>query len=191
MEGAREYLGPARFKYMEPAGFLAAAGCAHRLWQRLAGGSARRMVRAQGRRDTHQCAVQPDPKYAGRLSEDVGLTRAQVLRAITMNSSYELHQEFQRARSRSGKLADLIVLDRNVLKIPADADRRGSGPADSRRRSRRLSVADVHRTLMLLARTLRGDADIGSVPGRNLGLGAASVHEFQGSGRLSEMTVMT
>ena len=26
MEGAREYLGPARFKYMEPAGFLAAAG---------------------------------------------------------------------------------------------------------------------------------------------------------------------
>ena len=26
MEGAQEYLGPERFKYMEPAGFLAAAG---------------------------------------------------------------------------------------------------------------------------------------------------------------------
>jgi hypothetical protein len=61
------------------------------------------------------------PKYAGRrLSEDAGLSRAQVLRAITMNSSYELHQEQATGSLENGKFADLIVLDRNVLKIPAE-----------------------------------------------------------------------
>ena len=41
IEGARDYMGPARFKYMEPAGFPGGGGCAHRVRQRLAGGSAR------------------------------------------------------------------------------------------------------------------------------------------------------
>jgi predicted amidohydrolase YtcJ len=37
-----------------------------------------------------------------------------------MNSAYELHQDELTGSLEVGKLADLIVLDRNVLKIPAE-----------------------------------------------------------------------
>jgi predicted amidohydrolase YtcJ len=35
-----------------------------------------------------------------------------------MNSAYELHQDRRTGSLERGKLADLIVLDRNVLRIP-------------------------------------------------------------------------
>ena len=119
MEGARDYLGPARFKYMEPAGFLAAAGA------RIAYGSDWPVDPldewfALKVGVTRINAPQPDHKYAGRLSDDKGLSRNEVLRAITMNSSYELHQERETGSLEVGKLADLIVLDRNVFDIPAE-----------------------------------------------------------------------
>ena len=119
MEGAQDYLGPARFKYMEPAGFLAAAGA------RIAYGSDWPVDPldewfALKVGVTRTNAPQPDHKYAGRLSEDKGLTRNEVLRAITMNSSYELHQDRQTGSLEVGKLADLIVLDRNFFDIPAE-----------------------------------------------------------------------
>jgi predicted amidohydrolase YtcJ len=119
MEGAREYLGPARFKYMEPAGFLAAAGA------RIAYGSDWPVDPlnewfALKVGVTRTNAPQPDHKYAGRLSEDKGLSRREVLRAITMNSSYELHQDLKTGSLEVGKLADLILLDRNFLDIPAE-----------------------------------------------------------------------
>ena len=119
MEGAREYLGPARFKYMEPAGYLAAAGARIAYgsdwpvdpldeWFALKVGVTRTNAPAAG------------PKYAGRLSEDKGLSRGEVLRAITMNSSYELHQDRETGSLETGKLADLIVLDRNFFEIPVE-----------------------------------------------------------------------
>ncbi len=119
IDNARDYLGPARFKYMEPAGFLAAAGARIAYgsdwpvdelneWFALKVGVTRTNSPAAG------------PKYAGRLSEDAGLSRAAVLRAITMNSSYELHQDEVTGSIEVGKFADLIVLDRNVLTIPAE-----------------------------------------------------------------------
>ncbi len=119
MEGAREYLGPARFKYMEPAGFLAAAGA------RIAYGSDWPVdpldewfaLKVGVTRTNAPSAL---PKYSGRLSEDQGLSRREVLRAITMNSSYELHQDRETGSLEAGKLADLIVLDRNFLDIPAE-----------------------------------------------------------------------
>jgi predicted amidohydrolase YtcJ len=119
MEGARDYLGPARFKYMEPAGFLAAAGA------RIAYGSDWPVDPldewfALKVGVTRTNAPQPDHKYAGRLSEDKGLSRREVLRAITMNSSYELHQDRDTGSLEVGKLADLIVIDRNFLDIPAE-----------------------------------------------------------------------
>jgi predicted amidohydrolase YtcJ len=118
MEGAQDYLGPARFKYMEPAGFLAAAGA------RIAFGSDWPVDPldewfALKVGVTRINAPQPEHKYAGRLSEDAGLTRAEALRAITMNSSYELHQEQFTGSLEVGKLADLIVLDRNYFEVPA------------------------------------------------------------------------
>ena len=118
MEGARDYLGPARFKYIEPAGFLAAAGA------RIAYGSDWPVDPldewfALKVGVTRTNAPQPGHRYAGRLSEDKGLSRREVLRAITMNSSYELHQDQWTGSLEVGKLADLIVLDRNFFDIPA------------------------------------------------------------------------
>ena len=119
VDNARDYLGPARFKYMEPAGVLAAAGARIAYgsdwpvdpldeWFALKVGVARTNAPSAG------------AKYAGRLSEDPGLERKAVLRAITLNSSYELHQDQLTGSIEVGKLADLIVLDRNLLKVPAE-----------------------------------------------------------------------
>ena len=119
IDNARDYLGPARFKYMEPAGVLAAAGARIAYgsdwpvdplneWFALKVGVTRTNSPAAG------------PQYAGRLSEDKALTRKQVLRAITMNSSYELHQDAKTGSLEVGKLADFIVLDRNFFEIPAE-----------------------------------------------------------------------
>jgi predicted amidohydrolase YtcJ len=119
MEGAREYLGPARFKYLEPSGFLAAAGA------RIAYGSDWPVDPlnewfALKVGVTRTNAPQPDGKYAGPLSEDKGLSRHEVVRAITMNSSYELHQDQSTGSLEVGKLADLIVIDRNFFDIPVE-----------------------------------------------------------------------
>ena len=119
MEGAREQLGPARFKYIEPAGFLAASGA------RIAFGSDWPVDRldewfALKVGVTRTNAPQPEHQYAGRLSEDAGLSRKEALRAITINASYELHQESSIGSLEVGKLADLIVLDRNFFDIPAE-----------------------------------------------------------------------
>jgi predicted amidohydrolase YtcJ len=117
LEGAREYLGPARFKYMEPSGYLAGAGAriafgsdwpVDRLdeWFALKVGVTRENTPAAG------------PRYGGRLSTDSGLSVAAALRAITANAAYELHAEKEVGSIEVGKLADLIVLDRNVTSIP-------------------------------------------------------------------------
>jgi predicted amidohydrolase YtcJ len=119
IDNARDYLGPERFKHMEPAGVLAAAGA------RIAYGSDWPVDPlnewfALKVGVTRANAPDSGPQYTGRLSEDSGLTRRQVLRAITMNSSYELHQDTQTGSLEAGKLADFIILDRNVFDIPAE-----------------------------------------------------------------------
>jgi predicted amidohydrolase YtcJ len=119
IDGAQEYLGPVRFKFMEPAAFLAAAGA------RIAYGSDWPVDPlnewfALKVGVTRTNAPHVDPQYTGRLSADDGLTRKAVLRAITLNSSYELHQDDATGSIEVGKLADLIVLDRNFFTIPAE-----------------------------------------------------------------------
>jgi predicted amidohydrolase YtcJ len=117
LDGAQDYMGPTRFKYMEPAGYLAAAGAritygsdwpVDRLdeWFALKVGVTRENDPSAG------------PKYTGRLSTDVGLTVPTVIRAITANSAYELHVDRDVGSLEVGKLADFIVLDRNLLQIP-------------------------------------------------------------------------
>lgn len=117
IDGAQEYLGPARFRYIEPAGYLKAAGARIAYgsdwpvdplneWFALKVGITRENDPAAG------------AKYAGRLSTDPGLTLPAVLHAITAGSAYELHAEREVGSLEVGKLADFIVLDRNVFKIP-------------------------------------------------------------------------
>jgi predicted amidohydrolase YtcJ len=117
IDGAQDYLGPERFKYLEPAGYLAEAGA------RIAYGSDW-PVDALNEWFAIKVAVtrENDPKagakYAGRLSSDAGLSLAGAIRAITANSAYELHAEGDLGSLEAGKLADFIVLDRNILRTP-------------------------------------------------------------------------
>ena len=59
-------------------------------------------------------------EYHGRLGEDPGLSRETVLRAATINAAYELHEDEATGSIEVGKFADLIVLDRNPLQVPAE-----------------------------------------------------------------------
>jgi predicted amidohydrolase YtcJ len=117
--GTRDYLGAARYPHIEPAGVLARAGA------RIAFGSDWPVDPldewfALKVGVTRANAPDAEPEYRGRLGVDPGLSRREVLRAITMNSSYELHQEDLTGSLEVGKLADFIVLDRNVMKIQAE-----------------------------------------------------------------------
>jgi predicted amidohydrolase YtcJ len=119
IDGAQAYLGKTRFKYLEPAGFLAAAGA------RIAYGSDWPVDPldewfALKVGVTRTNAPTADPKFRGRLSEDPGLSREAVLRAITLNAAYELHQEQETGSLELGKFADLIVLDQDFFEIPAE-----------------------------------------------------------------------
>jgi predicted amidohydrolase YtcJ len=119
VDSLEKYLGPVRFKLVEPAGFLEDAGA------RIAYGSDWPVDPldewfALKVGVTRMNSPSAGVNYLARLGEDKGLTRQQALRAITMNSSYELHQEAATGSIEIGKLADFIVLDRNVLEIPAD-----------------------------------------------------------------------
>ena len=119
IDGAQTYLGPARFRVFEPEGLLQAAGA------RIAYGSdwpvdALNEWFALKVGVTRTNAPEAGPRYRGRLSADPGLSRQVVVRAITLNASYELHQDAQTGSLQVGKLADLIVLDRNLFKVPAE-----------------------------------------------------------------------
>ena len=119
IEGARDYMGPDRFKYLEPQGFLHEAGA------RIAYGSDWPVDALDdwfGLKVGVTRTNWPDspPRYQGRLGEDPGLSRETAVRAITINSSYELHQDEHTGSLEVGKFADLIVLDRNLFEIPEE-----------------------------------------------------------------------
>jgi predicted amidohydrolase YtcJ len=117
--GLTNYFGPDRMKILEPAGFLAAQGA------RIAFGSDWPVDElnewfALKVGVTRTNAPDAPAEFRGKLGEDPGLSREAVLTAITINAAYELHQDEVTGSLRVGKFADLIVLDRNPLKIPAE-----------------------------------------------------------------------
>ena len=116
--GVKDYFGPQRMKILEPAGVLAEAGA------RIAFGSdwpvdALDQWFAFKVGVTRTNAPDAPAEYRGRLGDDPGLSRETVLRAATINAAYELHQDDSTGSLEAGKLADLIVLDRNPLTVPA------------------------------------------------------------------------
>ncbi|MEN3278225.1 MAG: hypothetical protein V7631_4015 [Massilia sp.] len=115
----RDYLGPARYAAVQPQALLLGAGA------RVSYGSdwpvdpldawfALKVA------VTRTAAPDAGKEFAGRLSAQPGMPRAAALRAITMNAAYTLRQEAVLGSLEVGKLADLIVLDRNVLRIPGE-----------------------------------------------------------------------
>jgi predicted amidohydrolase YtcJ len=117
IEGARNTLGPRRHDLIEPSGFLAEKGARIAYgsdwpvdpldeWFALQVG----VTRAAGPGAT--------PEHAGRLGKDPGLSRSAVLRAITANAAYELHDDRDVGSLEPGKLADFVVLNQNVASVP-------------------------------------------------------------------------
>ena len=113
IEGTRDTLGARRQALIEPSGSLAAHGARIAFgsdwpvdplneWFALQVG----VTRAAG--------PGAPPEHAGRLGQDPGLSQAAVLKAITRNGAYELHDERYVGSLEVGKLADFIVVDQNV-----------------------------------------------------------------------------
>ncbi|WP_229507065.1 amidohydrolase [Pseudoduganella rivuli] len=115
----KDYMGPKRYATVEPQAVLQAAGA------RVAFGSdwpvdpldqwfALKVA------VTRMAAPDAGAEYAGRLTQQPGMSVADALRAMTINAAYTLRMEKQVGSLEVGKLADMIVLDRNVFDIPAD-----------------------------------------------------------------------
>ena len=58
--------------------------------------------------------------YEGALHPEEGLTREQAIRFYTSNNAYVLFREHEVGSLEEGKLADLVVLDRDILNCPVD-----------------------------------------------------------------------
>jgi predicted amidohydrolase YtcJ len=115
----KDYMGPARYALVEPHVQLLDAGA------RIAYGSDWPVDPldewfALKVGVTRTAAPDAGKEYAGRLGTQSGMPRAAVLRAITLNAAYTLRQETLTGSLEVGKLADLIVLDRNFFTIPAE-----------------------------------------------------------------------
>lgn len=117
IEAAKNQLGPERFARTEPIGTLWNAGAPVAVgsdwpvdplneWFLLEVGITRE---------------NPDggPKYAGRLGSSPLLPRKAAMRAITYNTARVLQQDKQTGSLEKGKFADLIVVDRDMIKVPA------------------------------------------------------------------------
>jgi predicted amidohydrolase YtcJ len=119
VEGVRDTLGPKRAELIEPASRLAAHGA------RIAYGSdwpvdALDEWFALKVGVTRTARAPALSKYAGRLGQEPGLSPAEVIQAITRNAAYELHDDKSIGSLEVGKFADLIVIDRNPLTVPAE-----------------------------------------------------------------------
>jgi predicted amidohydrolase YtcJ len=116
VDSLKPYLGARRWRYTYPAGSLAEAGA------RLCGGSDwpvdpllpfRQIEIAVNRTADEVYEGYPRP-----LFREEGLTLRRSLVMHTRNSAFQLHQEGLTGQIREGFAADLIVLDRDVLRVP-------------------------------------------------------------------------
>lgn len=118
LDQLRDYLGPERAAILEPAGLLTAAGAS------VAYGSDWPVDKldewfALKVAVTRENAPEAGAKYQGKLGRDPGLTVRETLRAVTIVSARHLHGDDQIGSIEVGKLADLVLLDRNPFAIPA------------------------------------------------------------------------
>lgn len=123
VDGTSDHLGAERFERMEPSGSIAHAG------GRVAFGSdwpvdpldeflalKVGVTRSGDPTNPHSYG----PKYAGRLNADPALSRAEVLRSITLNAAEQLKLDAVVGSVEVGKFADLIVLDKNFIQVPEE-----------------------------------------------------------------------
>jgi predicted amidohydrolase YtcJ len=116
VDALRDYIGRRRWRYTYPAGSLARAGA------RLCGGSDwpvdpllpfRQVEIAVNRTADEVYEGYPKPLFAQE-----GLSLRASLAMHTRNSAFQLHQEHLTGQIYQGFAADLIVLDRDLLRVP-------------------------------------------------------------------------
>jgi predicted amidohydrolase YtcJ len=123
IDGTNDHLGADRFARMEPFGSIHDAG------GRIAYGSdwpvdpldeflalKAGVTRSGDPSNPHSYG----PKYAARLNAAPALSRADALRAITINAAEQLRLEAVVGSVEVGKFADLIVLDKNFMEVPEE-----------------------------------------------------------------------
>jgi predicted amidohydrolase YtcJ len=120
------HLGADRFARMEPSGSLRKAGA------RIVHGSdwpidpfdtflaLKIGVTRSGDPTNPHSAASLAPIFEGPINVDPGLSRTDVLRAITTNSAHQLRLDNVVGSVEVGKFADLIVLERNFMSVPDD-----------------------------------------------------------------------
>jgi predicted amidohydrolase YtcJ len=115
VDSLRPYIGDRRWRYTYPAGSLEEAGA------RLCGGSDwpvdpllpfRQIEMAVNRTADEVYEGYPKPLFP---QEGLSLRRSLVMH--TRNSAFQLHQETLTGQIRQGLAADLIVLDRDILRV--------------------------------------------------------------------------
>lgn len=116
VDSVKVFVGPDRYNYVETAGKFQQAGA------RIAFGSdwpvdGLNEWYAMEVALTRENGVNPNPVYAGRLGDDPGLDLPTALRAFTINAAYTLDMDKEVGSIEPGKLADLIVIDRDLFKI--------------------------------------------------------------------------
>lgn len=116
IDAAQDYLGLERFNRMEPEGLLYQAGVP------IAQGSDWPVDPLSNWFDMKVLVTREGNlggKYAGPLGTVPGVRVKQAIRAFTINGAYALHGERYFGSLENGKLADLIVINQNLLQIPA------------------------------------------------------------------------
>lgn len=116
----KPYLSPERWNFYEPSGWITNAG------GRVSQGS--------------DCCLDPFkpffgleatilreadwgpefPEFAGKLNDAPGLSLKDAVRVMTVNGAYQLFQDEVIGTLEKGKLADLLVLDQNITRVPPD-----------------------------------------------------------------------
>ncbi|MBV1935625.1 amidohydrolase [Streptomyces sp. BV286] len=118
-DSVEPYLGPERYENFEPEGAIFRAG------GRVSLGSdwpVDPLNEWNALRTVITRTALPGTAYTkyGTMTPSQRLQRRTAIRAATLHGAYQLRQEHRTGSIEVGKLADLIVLDRNILKIPAD-----------------------------------------------------------------------
>jgi predicted amidohydrolase YtcJ len=116
IDAVRPYLGRRRWRRLYPAGSL------HRAGARLCGGSDWPVDPLLPFRQIEMAVNRTGDEvydaYPGVLNERQGLDLRSSIAMHTRNSAFQLGQEALSGRIREGLQADLLVLDRNILRVP-------------------------------------------------------------------------
>ena len=70
--------------------------------------------------ETIWCAAIRKTKNGITLGKDEKISVLDAIKAVTINSAYQYFEENTKGSIKEGKLANLIIVDKNPLEVPVD-----------------------------------------------------------------------